>query len=125
MRVGIIDHMDCAHALPGIDGGEGVHGHTYKVEVVVQGDYKGGMLIDFKALREQARQAMAAFDHRNLNEVLSFPSVENLCLAIFHDLAARQPGLVSVRLWEGATKWAEVNLDDPSPRKEPPRVVRP
>src|SRR5438552_13982145 len=85
MRVGIFDYMDCAHSLPGIDKGE-VHGHTYKVEVVVQGEFKGKMLIDFKSLRESARQAMSHFDHKNANDVLNYPSTENICLAIFETL---------------------------------------
>lgn len=118
MRVGIFDYMDCAHSLPGIDKGE-VHGHTYKVEVVVQGEFKGKMLIDFKTLRESARLAMSHFDHKNANDVLKYPSTENICLAIFETLKVTQPGLVSVRLWEGTSKWSEVALDDPSAKGDP------
>jgi len=107
MRVGIIDHIDSAHTLPGIDGAAEVHGHTYKVEVVAQGAPQGGMVIDFRALRDQAREVLARYDHCVLNEVLEFPSCENLASAIFRELKARQPLLFSVRVWEGSNKWAE------------------
>jgi 6-pyruvoyltetrahydropterin/6-carboxytetrahydropterin synthase len=124
MRVGIFDYMDCAHSLPGIDKGE-LHGHTYKVEVVVQGEFMGKMLIDFKALRGAARLAMAHFDHKNANEVLRYPSTENICLALFQDLKTRQPGLVALRLWEGNSKWAEVSAEDPSAQGDPGWLRRP
>ena len=118
MRVGIFDTMDCAHTLPGVDKGE-LHGHTYKVEVVVQGRFDGKMLLDFKTLRQSARQAMALFDHKNANEVLKFPSTENICLALFQTLKKSQPGLVTLRLWEGNSKWSEVTAGDPSLMQDP------
>ena len=37
MRVGIFDFMDCAHSVKALDGCDVPHGHTYKVEVVVEG----------------------------------------------------------------------------------------
>ena len=33
MRVGIFDHMDCAHSVKALDGCDVTHGHTYKVKV--------------------------------------------------------------------------------------------
>ncbi len=55
MRVGIFDFMDCAHLVKALDGCEVPHGHTYKVEVVVEGELKDGMVMDFKALRRDGQ----------------------------------------------------------------------
>jgi 6-pyruvoyltetrahydropterin/6-carboxytetrahydropterin synthase len=108
MRVGIFEYMDCAHSLKALDGGETLHGHTYKAEVVVQGVLQGGMVIDFKALRELTKACMAKYDHKNLSEFFEVPSCENICQALFDDIKKLQPGLVSVKLWEGHNKWSEV-----------------
>jgi 6-pyruvoyltetrahydropterin/6-carboxytetrahydropterin synthase len=118
MKVGIFDYMDCAHHLPGIDKGE-VHGHTYKVEVIVQGKFDGKMLVDFKTLRHSAREAMALFDHKNANDVLAYPSTENICLALFQTLKKKESRLVQIRLWEGGSKWAEMTADDPGAEGDP------
>lgn len=112
MRVGIFDFMDCAHLVRTLDKCEVPHGHTYKVEVVVEGELKGGMVIDFKDLRAKAKQAMGAYDHKDLSLIFDTPSCENICLALFRDLQPNLPGLRTVRLWEGHNKWAEANADD-------------
>jgi 6-pyruvoyltetrahydropterin/6-carboxytetrahydropterin synthase len=108
MRVGIFEYMDCAHSVKSLDNCDVVHGHTYKAEVMVEGPIKDGMVIDFKALREITRQCMARYDHKNLTEIFDVPSCENICQALFNDIKKQQPGLVSVKLWEGHNKWSEV-----------------
>ena len=40
MRLGITEYIDCAHFLPGHPKCGQVHGHTYKVEVVIEGEKK-------------------------------------------------------------------------------------
>ena len=37
MRLGITEFIDCAHHLPGHAKCGQLHGHTYKVEVVIEG----------------------------------------------------------------------------------------
>lgn len=112
MKVGIIDHMDCAHSVKALDGCDVTHGHTYKVEVVVEGAMQGGMVMDFKALRDTAKRAMARYDHKDLNAILELPTCENLCRSLFQDLKPELPGLLSVRCWEGHNKWAEAGAED-------------
>ena len=113
MRVGIFDFMDCAHSVKELDGCDVPHGHTYKVEVVVEGELKGGMVIDFKELRDITKKAMARYDHKDLSQIFKTPSCENICLALFRDIRATLPGLKSVKLWEGHNKWAEASVEDP------------
>jgi len=107
VRVGIFDHMDCAHSVKALDGCDVVHGHTYKVEVVVEGELKDGMVMDFKALREATKRAMAKYDHKDLTTVFEVPSAENIAQALFADIKKELPGVYSVKLWEGYNKWAE------------------
>lgn len=107
MRVGITDNFDSAHRATG-EGTEGaLHGHTYRVEVVVQGGHASGMVVDFRVLKEHTRETLKRYDHVELNRVLKDPTVEGLARAIFDDLARLQPGLHSVKVWEGSAAWAE------------------
>ena len=47
MRLGVIDYIDSAHYLPGHGKCGRVHGHTYKIEVLVEGEVReNGMVID-------------------------------------------------------------------------------
>jgi 6-pyruvoyltetrahydropterin/6-carboxytetrahydropterin synthase len=119
MRVGIFDYMDCAHMVTALDGCAVPHGHTYKVEVVVEGKLIDGMVMDFKALRETAKRAMGKYDHKDLSTMFEVPSCEVVCLALFRDIQKELPDLFSVRLWEGHNKWAEAALQDASLSKEP------
>ncbi|MEE8231778.1 MAG: 6-carboxytetrahydropterin synthase [Thermoplasmata archaeon] len=110
VRLGITEYMDCAHFLPGHNKCGSLHGHTYKVEVIVEGEVKSGMLIDFADLKDQVREVLAAYDHRALNDVMEYPSVENICNRLGEDLKARLAFPLLVRVWEGQGKWAEIQL---------------
>jgi 6-pyruvoyltetrahydropterin/6-carboxytetrahydropterin synthase len=108
MRLGVTEHIDCAHFLPGHPKCGQLHGHTYKVEVVVEGRAEGGMLVDFADLRAQVRTALQPLDHRNLNDVLEYPSVENICELLSARLKEHVRFPFVVRVYEGQGKWAEV-----------------
>jgi 6-pyruvoyltetrahydropterin/6-carboxytetrahydropterin synthase len=108
MRLGVTEHIDCAHFLPGHPKCGQLHGHTYKIEVVVEGQPEGGMLVDFAELRAQIRVALKPLDHRNLNDVLEYPSVENICQLLSARLKEQLRFPFVVRVYEGQGKWAEV-----------------
>ena len=110
MRLGITDYMDCAHFLPGHAKCGSLHGHTYKVEVIVEGEAKSGMVIDFADLKDQVRKVLGVYDHRALNDVLDYPSVENICERLGSDLKERLGFPFIVRVWEGQGKWAETRV---------------
>jgi 6-pyruvoyltetrahydropterin/6-carboxytetrahydropterin synthase len=112
MRMGLSLEFDAAHRLPGYDGKcARVHGHTYEVEVVVEGpvDEKTGFLMDFYDLKESLRSVLVELDHRDLNEILDNPTAE--CIAeriragLEEQLLGSNAALVSVKLWEGKGKW--------------------
>ena len=108
MRLGVTEHIDCAHFLPGHPKCGQIHGHTYKVEVVIEGEASGGMLLDFSELRAQLRAVLQRYDHRNWNDFLEFPSVENICQLLSAELKERMRFPFVIRLYEGHGKWAEI-----------------
>jgi 6-pyruvoyltetrahydropterin/6-carboxytetrahydropterin synthase len=110
MKLGIIDYIDSAHYLPGHGKCGKVHGHTYKVEIVIEGDKKeSGMVMDFYDIKKIVKEVMAEYDHVMLNDILEYPSVENLCEHVHARLSARLRFPVSLKIWEGQGKWCEIS----------------
>jgi len=108
MRLGVIEYIDCAHFLPGHPRCGTLHGHTYKLELVIEGRNQTGMIIDFAELKESLRAVLALYDHRSLNEFLEYPSVENICEMLKERLSQALPFPFTLRVWEGEGKWAEL-----------------
>ncbi len=109
-----IEHSFAAgHALRHYKGKcENVHGHNYKVQVVVRGenvDRKTGMLADFVELKRLLRAISEPLDHVFLNDIEPFttlePSAENIALYICEKM---QEGIsqenpievAEVKVWE-------------------------
>jgi len=59
MKLGVTEYIDCAHHLPGHERCGSLHGHTYQVDVFIEGDHKGGMLLDFAELKKVLRAVLA------------------------------------------------------------------
>lgn len=109
MKVGVIEHFDSMHLLPGHKKCGVPHGHTYRVEVTVEGPVVNGMVIDFDILKRNLRELLKTFDHVDLNTLMEFPSCENLSAAIHKGLKALVPNQkMAIRIWEGEGKWAEI-----------------
>jgi 6-pyruvoyltetrahydropterin/6-carboxytetrahydropterin synthase len=108
MKLGVIDHIDCAHFLPGHDKCGTLHGHTYKIEVVIEGEKKAGMVVDFSELKRSIKDVLGNFDHKTLNDLLDYPSVENICELIKLRLGERISFPFTLRVWEGHGKWVEM-----------------
>jgi 6-pyruvoyltetrahydropterin/6-carboxytetrahydropterin synthase len=95
--------FDAAHRFGSFPAGHpyhGVHGHSFQVEVAVSGtpDANSGFIVDFGDIEKACGQVRAALDHRMLNEVkgLEQPSLENLSVWIWKELAPKLPGLARV-----------------------------
>ena len=109
MKLGVIDYIDCAHYIPGHGKCGETHGHTYKIEVVIEGEPNdSGMIIDFSELKKSIKVGLSFFDHKMLNEIIEFPSVENICRAIKAKLSEYIPFPFTLRIWEGHGKWVEM-----------------
>jgi 6-pyruvoyltetrahydropterin/6-carboxytetrahydropterin synthase len=108
MKLGVIEHIDCAHSLPGHPRCGALHGHTYKIELMIEGKNEGGMIVDFSDLRAALRETLALYDHKSLNDFLAYPSVENICEMLQRRLKEKLSYSFSLRVWEGEGKWAEI-----------------
>ncbi|MGA2714255.1 MAG: 6-carboxytetrahydropterin synthase QueD [Bryobacteraceae bacterium] len=113
-----IEHTFAAgHALRHYKGKcENVHGHNYKVQVVVRGEKLDatGMLADFVELKRLLRNISEPLDHVFLNDIEPFttvnPSAENIALyicekmqqGIKQDNAKQDNGIevAEVKVWE-------------------------
>lgn len=118
----IIDQFAGAHQLRGIEGGcENLHGHNWKIEVTVAGSKLGqdGLLIDFRQIKRETKDVLDALDHKFLNELEAFktmePSSENIARHIFESLSQRLDSedikISRVTAWESdsacATYWRD------------------
>jgi 6-pyruvoyltetrahydropterin/6-carboxytetrahydropterin synthase len=105
-------YFDAAHYLPHYKGKcEKLHGHTYKLEVVIDGDVqKDGMVVDFVKMKEIVETlVLEKLDHQELNKIFDNPTAEHILEWISMQLKANLP-LCSIRLWEGQGKWVEIHL---------------
>jgi 6-pyruvoyltetrahydropterin/6-carboxytetrahydropterin synthase len=108
MKLGLTEYVDCAHFLNGHPKCGRIHGHTYRVDVTIEGEKKDGMVVDFAELRDTVRRVLAPYDHRSWNDVLDYPSVENICELLSRNLKETLPFPFVIRVWEGHGKWAEL-----------------
>jgi len=95
-EVKIEEHFAAAHNLRGYQGQcEALHGHNWKVEVVVRADRLDdtGLALDFQDLKQATREVLARLDHAYLNELEAFrehnPSSERIAEYICAEVARR------------------------------------
>jgi len=108
-----VEHTFAAgHALRNYKGKcENVHGHNYRVQVVVRGETldQTGMLADFVELKRLLRAIAEPLDHVFLNDIEPFrtenPSAENIaryiCEKMQQGLEQSNPvEIAEVKVWE-------------------------
>ncbi len=90
------DAFAAAHNLRGYQGQcEALHGHNWKVEVVVRADRLDdvGLAVDFKELKDATQDVLDGLDHVYLNDLPAFkdknPSSELIARYIFEEIARR------------------------------------
>ena len=109
-ELAIKGHFDAAHAIRDYPGEcRNLHGHTWDVEVTIEGvELDGiGIVYDFKRLKVDLNAVLDRYDHGYLNEIAPFDvlntTAENLAKVIFDELAERvgdEVKVVSVSVWE-------------------------
>jgi 6-pyruvoyltetrahydropterin/6-carboxytetrahydropterin synthase len=116
--------FDAAHQLHGLPEGHQcgrLHGHTYKVQVVLMSDdlTDEGWVLDFGEMRWLREYIDTTLDHRNLNDVFDFqPTAEKLAQHFFDKAIEMLDDVVTgdrrdvvwvdyVRVSETPNNWAE------------------
>jgi 6-pyruvoyltetrahydropterin/6-carboxytetrahydropterin synthase len=105
--------FEAAHRLYGLPAGHkcgNPHGHSYRVEVVLQSEAlnEHGFVRDYGDLNEFGDYIKQNFDHHDLNQVVPFPTTsENLCFYLFCVAHMMAPETVAVRLSETQKTWCE------------------
>jgi len=106
-RLKVQDHFSSAHYLRNYQGAcENLHGHNWKVELVVEGETLNEIeiLLDFKDLKGLLKEVLSELDHRLINELPYFqkrnPSSENLARFIFERVKEKLNSYPGVRVRE-------------------------
>ncbi|MBI4502107.1 MAG: 6-carboxytetrahydropterin synthase [Gemmatimonadetes bacterium] len=106
--------FSAAHTLPGIDMCQRLHGHNWRVRLTVrvpESRLDGlGMGVDFREIERVARDVVADFEHRYLNDLPEFsdrpPTAERVakvvCSRATERLANLAPAaeVADVEVWE-------------------------
>ena len=99
--------FEAAHWLPTLPNGHKcrrLHGHSFKVEVVVAGemDESKGYLVDYGDIKAACEPVRQQLDHSYLNEIegLEKPTSEVLARWIWQRLAPSLPELAAVIVYE-------------------------
>lgn len=105
--------FEAAHKLPAHDGKcQRLHGHSWKLRVVVVGDRiemngpKAGMLVDYADISRVVKPIVEQYlDHHYLNETTAMlnPTSENLAIWLYHMIQPLLPKLVSIEIDETCT----------------------
>lgn len=115
MKLGVVTEFDAAHLLPGYQGKcARLHGHTYEVEIVVQGEVgENGFVMDFYQLKKIIAGSLTDLDHSYLNDILPNPTAETIAEWLSNrlngDLEGTGVRLFSLKLWEGKNKWVMID----------------
>jgi 6-pyruvoyltetrahydropterin/6-carboxytetrahydropterin synthase len=111
--------FEAAHYLPKLPESHKcrrMHGHSFRVEVYVEGavDEEAGWVMDFADIKERFKPLEEQLDHRLLNEVegLENPTSENLARWIWRQLKPALPGLSKLVVLETCTAGCVYRGDD-------------
>lgn len=111
--------FDAAHNLVHYHGKcERLHGHTYKVGVVLRGTPDSeGMILDFCEVKSiVSERILEKLDHGYINDFVPQPTAELIALWIWKELEAplKRPNcrLWSVEVWETSTSCAVLTEED-------------
>ena len=110
MQLRKVFQFEAAHLLPHLPETHKcrrLHGHSFKVEVAVEGpcDPRLGWVMDYAEIGEAFRPIWEKLDHVYLNEIpgLENPTSENIALWIWDQLKPRLPLLSEVVVAETCT----------------------
>ena len=114
VRIAKTFDFDAAHWLPKVAEDHKcrrMHGHTYRVEIVLLGGVlDDGMVVDYADIALAWQPIHDLLDHRTLNEIegLENPTTEILAPWIGERMLVAFPDTLDrVRVYESSTTWCE------------------
>jgi 6-pyruvoyltetrahydropterin/6-carboxytetrahydropterin synthase len=106
-EVSVDQTFAAGHALRNYKGKcENVHGHNFKVRVVIEGEKldESGLLVDFLDVKAAMQSIIERLDHVFLNDVAPFdvknPSAENIAEYFYQEMTRSLGTGVPVRIRE-------------------------
>ena len=116
-EVYVATQFEAAHRLLGDFGpAMRLHGHTYRMEVIVRGEHlkDGGVLYNVDRLREVVEELAASLHFRNLNDVPDLAEMNTTAEAVAHycwdklapSLHGQGLDSLTVRIWESPQVYA-------------------
>ena len=106
-EVSVDQTFAAGHALRNYKGKcENVHGHNFKVRVVIEGEKldESGLLVDFLDIKAAMQAIIERLDHVFLNDIEPFdvknPSAENIAEYFYQEMTQRLGASVPVRIRE-------------------------
>jgi len=112
MRIGKTFTFDAAHFIEGHPKCGQMHGHTWKLKVILEGEPdKSGFIIDFHDFKKIVNSVIIQeVDHKCLNDVFDFtPTSENIVRWIWQKLepvfTAYNIKLKEIKLYESPDSW--------------------
>jgi 6-pyruvoyltetrahydropterin/6-carboxytetrahydropterin synthase len=110
-EVSVEQTFAAGHALRNYKGKcENVHGHNFKVRVVIEGEKLDdtGLLVDFLDVKAAMQAIIDRLDHVFLNDVAPFdvknPSAENIAEYFYSEMTRSLKSAVEIRV-RGVTVW--------------------
>jgi len=121
-EIGVVSQFEAAHRLVGDFGpAQRMHGHTYRVEVSVQGAALAadGTLVDISLIQARLGDVVGRLHYQNLDEVPGLigrnTTAEVVADFIWDELASvlHQLGLTQLRVavWESPQAWAAITKE--------------
>jgi 6-pyruvoyltetrahydropterin/6-carboxytetrahydropterin synthase len=121
----VITRFAAAHQLAMVGAKcENLHGHNWKIEVVLTGDRlnAAGVLMDFGEIKARLREIMGRLDHQFLNELQMFekrqPSSERIAAFVAeqldHSIGSPSIRVSRVSAWESEDACATWIADESS-----------
>ena len=112
--------FEAAHYLKNTGKCSNLHGHSYKLQVEVEGSVSNGMVMNFTELKKVLESVHEEFDHKCTNDLdvsgyaglnmVEYPTAENMTMYMWNriqDLLPSGVNLHCIRLWETATSYVE------------------
>jgi 6-pyruvoyltetrahydropterin/6-carboxytetrahydropterin synthase len=106
-EVSVEQTFAAGHALRNYKGRcENVHGHNFKVQVVIEGEKldQTGLLVDFLDVKAAMQSIIDRLDHVFLNDIAPFdvknPSAENIAEYFYQEMTQSLGAGVPVRIRE-------------------------